>query len=123
MGRVGVAALALCLFAGCRPTAAQESASSCAAPPPWREANAKPGQPDAEFAACLRDQAYETRTLTVPVDSTAYGIIAQCHVRVDFFEGRTMAASETGPDAAAADQEAVRQATAAITQYRRCVGR
>jgi hypothetical protein len=78
-----------------------------------------------EFAACLRDQAYETRNLAVPADATAYGIIAQCHVRVDRFEGVTIAASESGSEQErqAADQAAVRQATAAITQYRRCVGR
>ncbi len=124
-GDVVVAALALGLLAGCHPATAQDGAGSCAPPPPWLEQNAKPGQPAAEFAACLRDQAYETRNLAVPAQSTAPGIIAQCHVRVDRFEGVTADPSETGSDQQrqAAEQDAEQQATAAITQYRRCVGR
>lgn len=113
------------MLAGCHPAAGQDSADQCAPPSPWLEPGGKPGRPEVEFAACLRDQTYETRNLSVPVDATAYGIIAQCHVRVDRFEGVTIAASESGSaqERQAADREAVRQATAAITRYRRCVGR
>jgi hypothetical protein len=113
----GLAALAS-LLAGCHPATAQDGAAPCAPPPPWREADAKPGQPKAELAACLSDQAYQTRTLPVPVASAAAGIVAQCEIRVDRFEGRVGAAASD----ADADREAVRQATAAVTQYRQCVG-
>jgi hypothetical protein len=112
------------LSAGCHRTTAPDSAGGCTPPGPWFEPGAKPGRPEMEFAACLMDQAYETRRLSVPVEAAAYGIIAQCHVRVDRFEGVTIAASEPGAqeERQAADDAAVRQATAAITQYRRCVG-
>jgi hypothetical protein len=55
----------------------------------------------------------------------ANGLVAQCRVEVDRFEGATIAASETGSaqERQAADQEALLQATAAINQYRQCVGR
>jgi hypothetical protein len=116
--RGGLAALA-CLLAGCHPATAQDGAATCAPPPPWHEADAKPGQPQAELAACLKAQAYEVRNLAIPVESAAQGIVAQCEIRVDRFEGRVGAAA---PDAAA-DREVVRQATADVTQYRQCVGR
>jgi hypothetical protein len=114
-----LAALALCLLAGCHPATAADGASPCATPSPWRESDAKPGQPQAELAACLSDQAYQIRTLPVPVASAAGGIVAQCEIRVDRFEGRVGVAA---PDDAA-DREAVQQATAAVTQYRQCAGR
>jgi hypothetical protein len=122
---IGIAALALCLFAGCREATAQDSAGRCAPPRPWLEPGAKPGRPEIEFAACLREQAYATRDLSIPVEPVANGIIAQCHVRVDRFEGVTIAASETGSaqERQAADREALRQATAAIDEYRQCAGR
>jgi hypothetical protein len=110
-----VAALALGVVAGGHQAAA--GAESCAPPPPWRESASRPGRPEAEFAACIRDQGYETRNLDVPSESAAYGIIAQCHVRVVFFEGRNPAALP------ATDQEDLRQAMAAVTHYRRCTGR
>ena len=119
-----VAALTFCPLAGCHRTTAQDSAGGCTPPGPWLEAGARPGRPAMEFAACLMDQAYETRNLSVPVDATANGIIAQCHVRVDRFEGAA-SAGETGSlqERQAADQAALREATAAISQYRQCVGR
>lgn len=115
--------LGIGLIAGC-PLAATAS-ESCAAPPLWREAAARPGRPGMEFAACIRDQGYETRSLAVLLESTAQGIIAQCHVRVDYFEGKGMAERETAPEQArqAADREDFRQAVTAVTHYRRCVGR
>jgi hypothetical protein len=118
------AALSLSLISACHQTNAQAGAATCAPPPPWLAPGAKPGQPEAEFAACLKDQAYETRTLAIPLDANAYGIIAQCHVRVDRFEGLTIAASENGSEEArqAADAKAVRQAKADITDYRQCAG-
>lgn len=116
--------LALCLSCGCHPVAAQDGASSCAAPTPWREADAKPGQPQAELAACLRDQAYQTRNLAIPLNSVANGIIAQCEVGVDRFEGAIVTSNAMAPeDERQADEQAVmQQATADITQYRQCVG-
>jgi hypothetical protein len=120
-----VAALALCLFAGCHQATAQDSAETCAPPRPWLEPSAKPGRPEIEFAACLREQAYKTRNVRAPVEPVANGLVAQCRVEVDRFEGATIAASETGSaqERQAADQEALLQATAAINQYRQCVGR
>lgn len=125
VGRACVIALAVGLSAGCHPATAQNGdgpGQACAPPPPWREANAKPGQPALELAACLRDQAYETRTVKVPVESAAYGIVAQCEVRVDHFEG-VIAEPGSDQERQAADREAVRQATAAVEQYRQCAGR
>jgi hypothetical protein len=122
---IGSVALAIGLFAGGHEATAQDSAGRCAPPGPWLEPGAKPGRPEIEFAACLREQAYDTRSLPVPVEAAATGIVAQCHIRVDRFEGATIAASETGSkqERQAADREALRQATAAINQYRQCVGR
>jgi hypothetical protein len=114
----GLAALA-CLLAGCHPATAQDGAAPCAPPPAWREADAKPGQPQAELAACLSDQAYQIRSLPVPVASAAAGIVAQCEIRVDRLEGRVGAAAPDGD----ADRMAVQQATADVTRYRQCVGR
>ncbi len=114
-----LAALAVCLLAACHPATAQDGAATCAQPTPWREAASKPGQPQSELTACLRDQAYDTRDLAVPVESAAQGIVAQCEIRVDRFEGRDGAAA---PDQAA-DREAVAQARAFVARYRQCVGR
>jgi hypothetical protein len=119
MLRGGALAALACLLAGCHPATAQDGAAPCAPPPVWREADAKPGQPQAELAACLKDQAYEVRTLAVPVESAAAGIVAQCEIRVDRLEGRVGAAASD----ADADRQAVQQATAAVTQYRQCAGR
>ena len=121
-GRACVAALVVCLSAGCRPATAQDGAGACAPPRPWREADTKPGRPALELAACLRDQAYETRNLSVSVESTAYGIVAQCQVRVDHFEG-VIAEHGSDQERQSADREAVRQATAAVRRYRQCAGR
>jgi hypothetical protein len=56
-------------------------------------------------------QAYETRNLAVPVEATAYGIIAHVTFRVDRFEGVTIDASEPGRsrERHAADGQAVRR--------------
>ena len=110
--------LALSLAAICHPASARDDAKSCAAPPPWRESAARPRHPVGEFAACLRDQGYETRNLAVPTSSAVQGIIAQCQVRVDYFEHRGGDVGATGSEA-----DAQRLATAAVTHYRRCVGR
>jgi outer membrane murein-binding lipoprotein Lpp len=112
---MGAAALACCLLAGC----AQGDPSSCSAPPPWQEANAKPGQPQAELAACLKAQAYDTRSMSIPLEPNAQGIVAQCEIRVDRLAGHVGAAA---PDAAA-DQAALAQARADVTQYRQCPAR
>jgi len=115
----GLAALAFGLLAACHPATAQDGAAACAKPTAWREADSKPGQPQAELTACLRDQAYEIRDLKVPLESAAQGIVAQCEIRVDRFEGRVGAAA---PDQAA-DRAASAQASAVVAQYRQCVGR
>jgi hypothetical protein len=116
--RSGVAALAACLLAGCHPATAQGGADPCAPPPPWQEATAKPGQPQVELAACLKAQAYDTRSLSIPLEPNAQGIVAQCEVRIDRLEGHVGAAA---PDADA-DRAAQAQARADVTQYRQCVG-
>jgi hypothetical protein len=118
--RGGLAALAGLLLVGCHPATAQDGAADpCAPPPPWLETSAKPGQPQAELAACLKAQAYDTRTLAIPVEPNAQGIVAQCEIRVDRLEGHVGAAA---PDQSA-DQSAVAQAKADVTQYRQCVAR
>ena len=114
----GFAALAISLLAGGHTAAARNGAESCAPPPAWNERYATPGHPEQEFAACLRDQGYETRNLTVSIPNTAQGIIAQCQVRVDYFEHRAGDVGATGSEA-----DAQRVATAAVIHYRRCVGR
>ena len=114
MLRDGLGALAACLLAGCHPA----TADPCAPPPVWLEANVKPGQPQAEVTACLKAQAYEVRSLTVPVESAAAGIVAQCEIRVDRLEGHVGASA---PDADA-DRAVTAQATADVTQYRQCAG-
>ncbi len=60
---------------------------------------ARPGQPDAEFAQCLKDQACAARAISVPDDAKAAGLIAQCRVEVDRFEGVFASADESDSDA------------------------
>lgn len=118
MRTIGLPALAFSLAAIFQPAASWADATSCAAPPAWNESVARPGHPVQEFAACVRDQGYQTRNLAVPASSTVQGIIAQCQVRVDYFEHRGGDVGATGSEA-----DALRLATAAVTYYRRCVGR
>ncbi|HVN01957.1 MAG TPA: hypothetical protein VMT68_17285 [Caulobacteraceae bacterium] len=117
----GFAVLALCLVAGCQKTAADP----CAPPTPWNPPGAKPGQPAAELSLCLKDQAYADRNVTAPVQAVATGVVVQCEVEVDRFEGSVGASLGPGSDDArkAADAAAVQQATAAVTQYRQCPAR
>jgi hypothetical protein len=120
--RPWIAGLALCpLLFG--PAAAQSG--GCAPPRLWSEASARHGRPEAEVAACLKAQAWETRTLTVGVGSTVAGIVAQCEVRVVFFEGPAGSASRTRAQQQvdANDREALGQALADVTWSRRCAGR
>jgi hypothetical protein len=105
--------VALGLLAGCA-----RGAPPCDPPPPFQDA-VKPGQPQVELTACLKAQAYDTRTLSIPLEPNAQGIVAQCEIRVDRLEGHVGAAA---PDAAA-DQAALAQARADVTQYRQCAGR
>ena len=114
--RGALAALALCLLAGCHPATAEGGAPDCGPPPAWSVATAKPGQPQAELTACLKYQAYQIRDLAMPVESAAAGIVAQCEIPIDRLEGHVGAAA---PDAAA-DQAAVAQARADFTQYKQC---
>ncbi|MBV9509963.1 MAG: hypothetical protein JO303_06755 [Caulobacteraceae bacterium] len=115
-------ALALLMVVGCQRGAPQAAADRCAAPPDWRAAYAKPGQPQAELTACLKFQAYQTRKLAIPLSSAANGIIAMCEVDVDRFEGALVTDNAMAPDAErlAAEQNAMRQASAAVTQYKAC---
>ncbi len=114
----GMAAVCL-LLAG--PAAAQ----SCAPPRPWSEAGARHGQPEAEVRSCLKADAWETRDLKVPVGSAVAGIVAQCEVRVIFFEGPDGSASRTRAQQRvdANDRAALDQALADVTWARRCAGR
>ncbi len=109
-----------------QPAATQvaDNTDSCAEPAPWNPPGAKPGQPNQEFSACLKDQAYAIRNLDIPLQSAMGGIIAQCQVQVDKFEGSMVLDNAMAPeqDQQAAEQAAETQATAAVTQYRRCVG-
>ena len=112
---MSIAVAALTLVAACREATAAQSA--CAAPPAWPEPGAKPGQPDRELAACLQAQAYEIRNLSIPVVSAVGGLIAQCEIRVDQFEGSMQA------DSSAREAAAQQEAAAAVAQYRQCVGK
>jgi hypothetical protein len=114
--------LALCLLPF-GPAAAQNG--NCAPPSPWSEANARHGQPEAEVGACLKAQAWETRNLNVPIRSAVAGIVAQCEVRVVFFEGPQGSASRARAlqQVDANDREALDQALADVTWSRRCAGR
>jgi hypothetical protein len=117
MGIAGLA-LFLLLFA---PAAAQ----NCAPPRPWTGADARHGRPEAEVWACLKAQAWETRNLNVPIRSAVAGIVAQCEVRVVFFEGPAGSASRTRAQQQvdANDHQALDQALADVTWSRRCAGR
>ncbi len=117
-----IAGLALCLLAF-GPAAAQYV--GCAPPRPWSEASARHGRPEAEVGACLRAQAWDTRDLSVPVRSAVAGIVAQCEVRVVFFEGPAGSASRTRAQQQvdANDREALDQALADVIWSRRCAGR
>jgi hypothetical protein len=79
----------------------------------------------AEVGACLRGLAWETRNLNVPIKSAVAGIVAQCEVRVTFFEGPAGSASRARAleQVDANDREALDQALADVTWSRRCAGR
>jgi hypothetical protein len=113
--------MALGAAVGCRPA----TADPCAAPPPWRQVYLKPGQPDAELWGCLNDAAWEARAVSAPLDSKAAGLIAECEVDVDRFEGNTVFGSAAGADEdrATAEQRAQQLARAAIAEYQSCGGR
>jgi hypothetical protein len=105
--------------------AAAAQDGGCAPPRPWSEATARHGRPEAEVGACLKAQAWETRDLNVPVRSAAAGVVAQCEVRVIFFEGPAGSASRTRAQQRvdANDRVAVDQALADVAWSRRCAGR
>ncbi len=111
------AILAVLLAAGCQRGTA-DAASQCDAPNPA----AASASADAKFGACLAQKAYDARSVDVPIDSKAPGLIAQCDVEIDRAEGRTMPARENGSEQKrqAADQDAMRTAKAAILRYRGC---
>lgn len=117
----GIAWLAFCLLLF---GAAAAQNGGCAPPTPWGEANARHGRPEAEVGACLKARAWETRNLNVPIRSAVAGIVAQCEVRVVFFEGPAGSASRTRAlqQVDANDREALNQALADVTWSRRCAG-
>ncbi len=119
-GRALAALVALGAAVGCRP-----AADPCAAPPPWRQVYQKPGQPDAELWGCMNDAAWQARAVNVPLDSKVAGLIAQCEVEVDRFEGNMGFGGATGSDAdrAATEERAQQLARAAIAEYQSCGGR
>ena len=121
-GKTAIAGLALCLLLS-GPAAAQ--GGGCAPPAPWSEAGARHGQPEAEVAACLKDRAWDIRNLHIPIQSAVAGIVAQCEVRVIFFEGPAGSASRTRAQQRvdANDRAALGQALADVTSSRRCAGR
>jgi hypothetical protein len=122
--RTWPAVLALILAAGCRSATAQSQPGACAAPPAWRQPGAKPGQPDAELAACLKEKAWGARAVRVPVASKTAGLIAQCEVDVDQFEGRMVfgCAGGSQEEREAAEQQVQQQAAAAIEATQGCGG-
>ncbi len=119
------AALAAFVLAGCHPRTAQGGAAACSPPALWPGAGARPGQPELELAACLRDRAYQARSVAVPVASKVAGIIAQCEVDVDRFEGSMIFGGATGSDEQrrATEQWEMRQATAVVVAYQTCASR
>jgi hypothetical protein len=110
----------LCTF-----TVGTAMAESCAQPPPWSEATARHGRPEAEVAICLRDHAWDVRDLKVPVNSAVAGIVAQCEVRVVFFEGPRGSPYQYKMQQRVDDNDrnALAQALADVTWARRCAGR
>ena len=118
--RALAALVTLGVAAGCRPVA-----DACAAPPPWRQVYPKPGQPDAELWGCLNDAAWDSRAVIAPLDAKVAGLIAQCEVEVDRFEGNMVFGSATGSDEdrATAEQRAQQLAKAALAEYQTCAGR
>ena len=101
------------------------AAQDCTPPRPWSEANARSGRPEAEIAACLKAQAWDTRNLNVPVRSATAGIVAQCEVRFIFAAGPEGSASRfrAQRQVDANDRAALDQALADVTGSRRCAGR
>jgi hypothetical protein len=118
-------AIALSVSAGCRPATAQGGADACAPPPAWPQPGAKPGGPDTELAACLKDRAYQARGVGVPVASKTAGVIAQCEVEVDRSEGRMAFGGAAGSDEErkVAGQHVQQQAAAAVGAYQGCEDR
>ena len=118
--RALVVPVALSAAIGCRP-----AVDPCTPPPPWRQVYPKPGQPDAERWGCLNDTAWEPRAVSAPLDSRAAGLIAECEVDVDRFEGNMVFGSAMGSeeDRATAEQRAQQLARAAIAEYQGCGGR
>jgi hypothetical protein len=119
---IWTACLALCLL---RFGAAAAQDGGCAPPRPWSEATARHGQPEVEVAACLKAQAWQTRTLNVPIRSAVAGIVAQCEVRVVYFEGPAGSASRFRAldKVNANDRAALDQAFDDVTRSRKCAGR
>ena len=119
--RALTALMALGAAAGCRPA----TADPCTPPPPWRQVYLKPGQPDAELWGCFNDAAWAARAVNAPLDSKVAGLIAECQVDVDRFEGNMVFGSATGSDEdrATAEQRAQQLARAAIAEYQGCGGR
>jgi hypothetical protein len=105
--------------------AAADDIVGCDAPPLWPGDGAAPGDRAAEYAACVKDRAYQARTLDIPLAAAVQGVIAQCQVKVDFFEHQTPDPAESGSDDErhTAELTATRVATVAVTHYRTCAGK
>ena len=89
--------------------------AACDPPPPWQDVTAR-GQPTVEISACLKNKAYEARNVAVPAQSKRAGIIAQCEVEVDRYEGGAPFGGAKGWD----EQWVARQAMAAVAAYQSC---
>jgi len=120
--RFGAIVIGACVAAGCHPPAAQGGADACTPPPAWRLTIAKPGLPDLELAACLKDKAYQARAVRVPAKAKTAGLIAQCEVEVDQLEGSMVLGGGSGSEQAreALEQRAQQEATAAVAAYQAC---
>lgn len=122
-GRIlsGICAIAA-LGAFAAPARAGEGA--CAEPPPWTAVYARPGRPFDEIWGCLNDAAWRARDVRVPENSKVGGIIAQCEVEVDHFEGR-MVFGGFGPSEARQaeiEQRVEQEARTAIAAAAHCSG-
>lgn len=105
--------------------ASAASAQGCAQPRPWRDVYSHPGPPRAEVSVCLKHQAWEVRSLNVPLQSAAAGIVAQCEVQAVFFAGPegSDARFHAQNELDAVDGEIVEEATADVVRYRTCIAR
>lgn len=92
--------------------------ADCDPPPSWQNAATR-GHPTAEISACLKNKAYDARNVAVPAQSKSAGIIAQCEVEVDRYEGGAPFGGAKGWN----EPWVAQQAMAAVAAYQSCAAR